>query len=145
MDQQMHFHLELTEGTSTVFVHATLPGTSSQPTTAYQEWKTANDLSPDAPDSGDNDQDGWRNLLEYAFKLTPQVADAPPAAVFSVESTKLNLSYIKWRSDATYFVERSTNFQTWTRQGATETVFGVTASMPVSAQPTFLRLGVSYS
>ncbi len=146
MDQQMHFRLELTEGTSTVSVQATLPGTSSQPTSAYQEWKTANGLPVDAPDSGDSDQDGWRNLLEYAFRLNPQVADAPPAPVISAEANKLSLSYVKWCSDVSYFVERSTDLQTWTREGVTETNLGanVTASVPVSAQPTFLRLGVSY-
>ena len=66
---------------------ALLPKTSSQPTSAYQDWKTANGLPVDAPDSGDSDQDGWRNLLEYAFRLNPQVTDAPPVPVISLEAS----------------------------------------------------------
>jgi RNAse (barnase) inhibitor barstar len=145
MDQEMRFRLELTDGTITYSSPVVLPGTSTPPPTAYEEWKTANGLPVNAPDNGDSDGDGWANLLEYAFKLNPQVADAP-SANYSSDGSALRLRYVKWRSDISYFVETSLDLHNWTREGVTETESGgtVTASVPLSAQARFLRLVVSY-
>jgi hypothetical protein len=147
MNQDMRFTLELVNCTTNYSTAVTLAGTTATAPTAYQDWKTSHGLFANASDSEDLDGDGWCNLLEYALNLDPQVKDAPPSAACAIASGTLTLSYIKWRSDVTYFVETSPDLQTWTRQGVTEAANGanVTASLPIaSVQSCFLRLRVAY-
>ena len=148
MNQDMQFTLELVNGGVTNHsAPVTLPGTTNAPPTAYEDWKSSHGLPANAPNSDDNDGDGWRNLLEYALNLNPQVADAPLALTYSADGANLTLSYVKWRSDVTYFVETSLDLQNWTRTGVTEVESGgtVTASVPIeTTHIRFLRLGVTY-
>lgn len=80
------------------------------------------------------------------MNLNPQVADTHFALAYSSEGTTLKLSYVKWRSDVTYFVEVSSDLLTWTQAGVTETENGgtVTASVPIISNHRFLRLRIAY-
>jgi len=147
MNQDMQFSLQLTtNGIATTSASVTLPGTTTSAPTAYDQWKTDSGLPANAPDSGDSDNDGLPNLMEYALNTNPLVADHPSPVVVTSGSGLLKLTYTKWRADVTYCVETSTDLVTWTSSGVDQGGDGLTvsASVPSGADARrFLRLRVT--
>ncbi|MFN0130342.1 MAG: lamin tail domain-containing protein [Verrucomicrobiales bacterium] len=145
---------------------AATPGSHATGVTTFEDWATSNALGsgPKAERLGDFDDDGTRNLLEFALASDPAAADPeslPHAAIRPVEvlaetSDFLTLTYRR-RRDAptlTYRVEVSGNAVDWSP--ATATVgppvdngdgtdsITVRDTQPVGeAPPRFMRLSVS--
>ena len=90
----------------------------------YSDWATGYGLSGPANDPGaDPDGDGVKNMMEYAFGLSPVMADASALPRFQLQSqnvsgqtnTYLTVQFLRQMgaTNLTYMVESSTNLSNW--------------------------------
>ena len=107
--------------------------------------------------TGDRDQNGLPNLLEYAFRLDPEVnsgaADLEGTPQFTLESGSASLVYRKvtTATDIQYNVQQSADLITWSPANAQEqrialsgNVETVKATVPLDgAEQLFLRVTVT--
>ena len=101
----------------------------------------------------DPDGDGVPNLLEYALNGDPALADHPSPAITLAPAApaRLQITFFRSRGDLDYFVEGSSDLQTWTVLATNPGEFGplwpeTTVLDPVSLAESprrFLRLRVS--
>ncbi|MEN9841090.1 MAG: hypothetical protein RL376_890, partial [Verrucomicrobiota bacterium] len=104
-----------------------------------------------AADLADPDTDGLPNLLEYAFGTSPGSAAssaAPAVSLLPAPTSKLQLSFLRARSDLTYTVETSSDLLNWsaiaTNPGAVSPTIPVTVTDVATPAPRrFLRLRVT--
>ncbi len=96
--------------------------------TAWQAWQAtnfgANSNNPlIAGDLADNDKDLTPNLMEYATGMNPSISDLVPQSI-EKNGSVFNFIYTKNKAatDATYRVEWSDNFTTWSVVGVSSTV-----------------------
>jgi hypothetical protein len=91
---------------------------------SYQDWTAGHGLSGAAADIyADPDGDGVCNLMEYAFNLSPEVADQPALPQFHLQSqivnsqpgTYLTIQFLRQlgTSNLTYVVQGSADLITW--------------------------------
>ena len=104
-----------------------------------------------AADSADPDGDGVANFLEYTLGGDPLVAsrsDLPVIALNTDPSPKLQLTFLRARSDVIYTVRGSSNLTDWSdlvvNPGTISLTTPVTVTDSTTAAPLrFLRLKVS--
>ena len=104
-----------------------------------------------AANAADPDRDGLPNLLEYALGTSPTSASAtsaPSISLLPAPASKLQLSFLRARSDLTYTVEASSDLFNWaviaTNPGTVSSSVPVTVADTVTPAPRrFLRLRVS--
>lgn len=123
-------------------------------TSALAAWRQTHfdttENTGDASDLSDPDQDGLPNLVEYALNSSPtSAADARHPAVHVADS-RLQITFLRARTDVTYIVEASSDLSAWTliatNPGTVSLNTPVTVADGVSLtdQPRrFLRLRVS--
>ena len=103
-----------------------------------------------AADSADADADGVSNLLEYALGGDALSALDAPAPASQISNLRLQITFLRLRSELTYAVEASSDLITWTTIATNPGVVGQsvtvtdTVDLP-SAVPArrFLRLRVN--
>jgi hypothetical protein len=83
----------------------------------FTEWKfeRMTSLQMDHPEH-DHDQDGFDDLVEYAFNMNPTVASPEGLPVVSEEDGERVLRYQKdtSKTDITYVAQKATEFEGWT-------------------------------
>jgi hypothetical protein len=80
---------------------------------SYSTWASANGITGQ-PASGDFDNDGLTNLVEYALGLSPTVSSVPPGT-FDGSLLSFNKgAEAKANGDVTYEIEQSTTLGGWT-------------------------------
>jgi hypothetical protein len=95
--------------------------------------------------TGDDDMDGWNNLLEYALGRNPRAADFGTAAPITLEGDYL-IATIHKQPFVTYVVESSKDLLSWGTADTTiladdETSLVVRSNFPLSAGGAhFLRI-----
>jgi hypothetical protein len=93
----------------------------------YQDWATGHGLSGAAADIyADPDHDGICNGLEYAFNLSPEVADAGSLPKFQLQhqlvngqpGTYLTVQFLRQlgATNLTYILQSSSDLKTWSDQ-----------------------------
>jgi len=98
--------------------------------------------------TGDDDMDGWNNLLEYALGRNPRAADSGSSAPITLESDYLTATISK-QPFVTYLVESSNDLLSWGTADTTiladdETSLVVRSNLPLSADGAhFLRIRVT--
>ena len=122
---------------------------TSVSTTPYSAWAAGinwngGDPSPEA----DPDQDGIVNLMEYALGGDPVSALSAPRPEPQVAGSKLQISFLRARSELIYTVQGSSDLTTWTDIPYTPVAAGATQvvddTVNLSANTRrFLRLRVS--
>lgn len=125
-------------------------------TTAYQGWAISKGLDPltDGAPSFDKDNDGSKNLAEYAFFTNPAVGSSLPVQTLATGGSDVTLTYLRAKAatDVTYLAEWSTNLVDWSSVGLTDTPTGIEntdtfeyrASVAKGVDPKkFLRVRVS--
>jgi hypothetical protein len=117
--------------------------------TEYEDWKTQNLISFDAPDSSDDDGDGIPLLMEYALAISPRFASREGLPHISNQDGHLKLTYHRAHSDVHYRVETSTDLVHWTTADVAQEfeVSGrwITAAVTMNgAAKRYLRLAVSH-
>ncbi len=115
----------------------TINGVGSAPSNTYSTWATTNTGSASSPVSGDHDNDGVSNGLEYFMGATGSTFTANPGTVGGK---------ITWPKDpaflGTYTVQTSPNLTAWT--SVTSTVVGNTVEYtPTGSAPLFIRMSVT--
>jgi Domain of unknown function (DUF4082)/Malectin domain/Fibronectin type III domain len=120
--------------------------------TARETWRqayfgtTAN--TGTSADLVDPDADGLNNLLEYALNGDPLSAASATLPTASTSDSKLQLTFLRARSDLTYVVQGSSDLATWadlaTNPGSVSTTTPVVFTDSVSnPSRRFLRLRVT--
>jgi hypothetical protein len=80
---------------------------------SYSTWAAANSI-PGQPASGDFDNDGLTNIVEYALALSPTVSSVPPGT-FNGSLLSFNKgAEAMANGDVTYEIEQSTTLSGWT-------------------------------
>ena len=145
------FHVAVTtlDGTATLpdaFTYASL--------TPMQLWYASYGLPTDGNGDGastaDPDGDGVGNLIEYALESDPASSASRPVLESQISDSKLQISFLRARSELTYLVESSGDLVTWTNVSYTPVAVGQTQTVqdtePVSTATSprrFLRLKVT--
>ena len=102
--------------------------------------------------AGDRDADGIPNLLEYAFRLNPELPDTAGLPQFSVAGGTATLIYrrVTTATDIQYAVQKSSDLVTWEPANAQEerialegNVETIRATLTAPAGPLFLRVSVT--
>lgn len=105
-----------------------------------------------AADTADFDSDGVANLVEYALGTTPTNAASVVAPIAVILNQKLQLTFLRARSDVTYIVEATSNLSpgSWTTLvtnpgsvGQTVTVIDTVNVSTANPPRRFLRLRVT--
>ncbi len=128
----------------------------SQYLSALASWRLANFATSantgTAADTADFDGDGASNLLEYALGTTPTSAASVSVPTPQVSGLRLQVSFLRARSDLTYIVEASPDLSTnaWTAIATNPGTVGQsvtitdTVDLPAATPPRrFLRLRVT--
>ena len=125
---------------------------ANTPLTTYSIWTTSNiPMGQDSSATGDFNNNGITNLVEFALGLDPTKFSYPPLLSLTTSPGQVIVSYLRPtnRTAVTYELLESTNMQTWT---PITDVFGNVANgiesrsstRPLSpTQNTFYRLRVS--
>ena len=103
--------------------------------------------------SGDLENDGVANLLEYALHANPLASDAARLPLVGLEGSFLTLTYSKVTSaaDIQYVVEKSSDLLTWTAANPTNEILDTQANVQTikakvarnGATQLFLRLRIT--
>ena len=103
--------------------------------------------------SGDLENDGVPNLLEYALHANPLASDAARLPLVGLEGSFLTLTYSKVTSatDIQYVVEKSSDLLTWTAANPTNEILDTQANVQTikakvarnGATQLFLRLRIT--
>ena len=127
------------------------PVASATTPTPYAAWvstRLATVPSADQLPTADPDRDGFSNLLEYAIDTNPTTPTAAHAQHSLDAESKLQLTFLRARSELTYEVLASSDLTTWTvlatDPGTVGTSVTVTDSVSLTtAGRRFLRLRVT--
>lgn len=131
------------------------PAVISAPVTSWtilQSWRNANLGTPtatgNAANLADPDGDGITNLLEYALDGDPANPASAPLPVASISGLKLQLTFLRARSDISYLVQASSDLATWsdlvTNPGTVGQSVTVTDLINLTGvTPRFLRLKIT--
>lgn len=100
-------------------------------------------ITPASSPADDLDNDGWTNLSEYVLGTDPTLPDSTPSIVpvIGPSSYELRLPSFTPRPDATVAAQSSTDFDTWTSDGVTETPEG----FAISTADAFRFLRISFT
>ncbi|MEI6494349.1 MAG: hypothetical protein WCO94_17520 [Verrucomicrobiota bacterium] len=123
--------------------------TASAGGTPYSTWVAGITWNGgDSTATADPDHDGLSNLMEYALGGNPVSAQSAVKPQSQVSGQKLQISFLRARSELTYTVQGSSNLTSWTdisytpvAQGATQVVTD-TVTLTGNAKR-FLRLQVT--
>ena len=123
---------------------------SAPPLSSFDQWKTGYGLAANVPASSDSDGDGISLFGEYSLALNPQQSSTPGLPALSLDSgaATLSLTYFRARAELLYTVKTSTDLQSWTALGVTQSSAAVglpnTATFPLTGEPRrFLRLEIT--
>lgn len=126
--------------------------TFSRVLSAYQNWLASYGLPTDGTgtgaDNADPDRDDVPNLLEYALGGNPASAATAPRPNVQLVNSKLQITFLRARSDVSYIVESSSDLTNWTSVAYTPVATGQAQTVAdtvqsYSAQKRFLRLKVT--
>jgi autotransporter-associated beta strand protein len=109
----------------------------------YSTWATANGITGQ-PASGDFDNDGLTNLVEYALNLNPTVSTVPPGTFSGGILSYTKGSEALANGDVTYEIEQSTTLTGWTVVTPNNPLQGsISYTLPTGQAAEFARLKIT--
>jgi hypothetical protein len=109
---------------------------------SFSTWASANGVTGGV--TGDSDNDGINNLMEYALSLNPAASDGAPGTFTNGVLSFTKRATAVTNGDVTYGIQQSDDLNTWQNvTPTTNTASAITYQLPTGSPKKFARLVVT--